>query len=789
MSQDQQQTFFDPKPEGEGPVVVNDRVTMRTSGGQRVVVVDGVIVQSFAVADRAAEAYAMVFLVEAGYADQNDVARAFGCATRTLRRHQERYDEGGLAALGRKAGRPAGTRQVKGKHGARRDRAVLGLKAEGVSNREVGRRLGISEKAVRKRLKKLGWEPPAEQTTLFEEEGPEDPAPDPPTRPSSPAPGPEDVPRSSPEAKKVEASSPVSRTAPAEAAPTEEASSKFESGFTSLDVNPLDRSMDRLLARLGLLDDAQPMFAACDRVVRGGALLAVPGLLRSGVLEVAEEVYGKTLAPAFFGLRTTIVALSLFALLRIKRPEALKEYSPPDLGRVLGLDRAPEVKTLRRKLARLAACGRSERFGHELARRRVAARGRMLGFLYVDGHVRVYHGKHSLPKAHVPQMRLAVPATTDYWVNDTKGEPLFVITAEANAGMCKMLVEVTAEVRKLVGPKRRPTMVFDRGGWSPKLFVKLMAEGFEVLTYRKGRAAPIPEKEFKECAGQVEGRRMTYRLDDREVQFLKGTLTLRQVTRLTNDGHQTSVLTSRRDLRAVEVAYRMFERWRQENFFKYAAEEFAIDALVDYDVEPSDPNRSVPNPDRKALDAELATARAELAKLLQQYGAAAAANPESERPTMRGFKIAHGKLGKKVRAARDRIVALEARRSQVDKRVPVSQVLGDRPAVKLSTERKHLTNVLKMIAYQVESDLVALVSKSYARVETEGRTLVQAALQSTAGLAPDGRTLRVRLEPQSSAHRSRAVGAICDGLNADAPCFPGTHLALRYEVSEVRTAG
>jgi hypothetical protein len=53
------------------------------------------------------------------------------------------------------------------------------------------------------------------------------------------------------------------------------------------------------------------------------------------------------------------------ALLRIKRPEALEEHSPEDLGRVLGLDRAPEVKTLRRKLARLAAASR----GTELGRR------------------------------------------------------------------------------------------------------------------------------------------------------------------------------------------------------------------------------------------------------------------------------------------------------------------------------------------------------------------------------------------------------------------------------------
>jgi prepilin-type processing-associated H-X9-DG protein len=95
-----------------------------------------------------------------------------------------------------------------------------------------------------------------------------------------------------------------------------------------------------------------------------------------------------------------LLTLLLMALWRIKRPENLKEHSPQDLGRVLGLDRAPEVKTLRRKLARLAATGRAARLGEALARRRVELRGKAMGFLYVDGHVRVYHGQHALPKAH-----------------------------------------------------------------------------------------------------------------------------------------------------------------------------------------------------------------------------------------------------------------------------------------------------------------------------------------------------------------------------------------------------
>ena len=122
----------------------------------------------------------------------------------------------------------------------------------------------------------------------------------------------------------------------------------------------------------------------------------------------------------------------------------------------------PEMKTLRRKLAQLAQKKRSKELGQELARRRVQERGRLFGFLYVDGHVRAYHGKHSIPKAFDTRKRLAVPATTDYWVNDKKGDPLFVVTAKANASMTRMLESILEEARKIVGSSRRVTVVFDR---------------------------------------------------------------------------------------------------------------------------------------------------------------------------------------------------------------------------------------------------------------------------------------------------------------------------------------
>ncbi len=256
------------------------------------------------------------------------------------------------------------------------------------------------------------------------------------------------------------------------------------------------------------------------------------------------------------------------------------------------------------------------------------------------------------------------------------------------------------------------------------------------------------------------------------------------MTRLCDDGHQTTILTSRLDLETVEVAYRMFERWRQENFFKYMRDEFEIDALAEHAVEPDDPTRTVPNPARRDLDTQLKAARAEETKLAQKYGRAALDNPEAKRPTARGFKIAHGKIGNALRKATQRIAALRQQRAALPERVPVVEALGGRPVVKLAAERKHLTTVLKMVAYQIESDLLGLLRDEYARVEDEGRTLVQTALQSAAALAPTDHRLRVTLAPLSSPHRSRAIATICQALNADAPPFPGTDKILHYEMAE-----
>jgi transposase len=741
--------------------VVNDRCVIRTRDGHRLVIGSGIVLWQYPVGDHMAEAYAMVSLVEQGWADQNDVARAFGCSARTLRRQQRRYEDGGLAALGQRDGYPRGRRRL----GASRRRQIHRLKSEGHSNREIARRVGVNEKAVRKVVRRMGWKEqrPERPLLLLGEVTPADPNmsafSSPPSGASSGRPSTGADPNLS-----------ASRSGSEEPLP-----------FT-LDTDPANRVFDRILACIGLLDDAAPLFRSGTRVPGAGVLLAVPVLVQSGVFDCAREIY-RGIGPAFYGLRTSILALLFMALLRIKRPESLKEVPPDDLGRILGLDRAPEVKTLRRKLSRLAAFQRAVRFGHALAERRVALRGAALGFLYVDGHIRVYHGRHNLPKAHVARMRLSMPATSDYWVNDMEGDPLFVVTAEANAGLVKILPVVLGEVRSLVG-ERRVTVVFDRGGYSPKLFQRLIAEGFDILTYRKGRFRPVPLRRFQKHRVVIDGREHKYNLADQGVLLLGRKLRLRQVTRLSEDRrHQTPILTSRRDLSAAEVAFRMFERWRQENFFKYLREEYALDALVDYQVVPDNPTREVPNPARAAIDTKLKEARAELTRIQAEYGKEALENMERLYPTMRGFKISKTQLGQTIRKVRKHIATLEAKRALMPRRVPLEDVAAGK-LVKLAPERKHLTSLLKMVAYQAESDLVRLVAPHYRRVEDEGRTLIQSALASAADLEVTDRELRVVLVPLSSAHRTRAIASLCEELDRSETIFPGSRLRLRYAVRQ-----
>ena len=307
-----------PSPAPSATVDINARCSLRIEADQRVIVVAGLPVHHYRAEDLVAEAYAMVFLVESGFAQQSEVARAFGRSVRSIRRYQERYARGGMAALSREGGWRPGRRRISGK----RLRSIEMLKSQGMSNRAIAHRLGVTEKAIRKLV---GPSKRAESAQLV-------------------------LPAITTEAEKPAASGVPSATpsgvdeagtmeSAEETVTAREAVNDDELLPMSLDRDASDRTLDRLLALYGLLDDAAPMFWEGSSVPAVGVLLALPCLVASGLFEISRKLYGE-IGPAFYGLRTTLLTLLLMALLRIKRPEHLKERDPAAFGRLLGLDRA-----------------------------------------------------------------------------------------------------------------------------------------------------------------------------------------------------------------------------------------------------------------------------------------------------------------------------------------------------------------------------------------------------------------------------------------------------------------
>ena len=697
-------------------------------GGQ--LFIQGWGTHSWATGDQTGRRLAAVQLLQSGAAKVGEVAEGFDTTTVTVWRWKQAYAEDAVAGLLPRQHGPKRASKVTEKVAGQ----ILALNREGQNQRQIADQVGVSVTTVRR---VLGLTGPAVRVAEV----------------------------GSVEPQEENSAEPLVAVAP-----------------------PVPRTEERRAARAGVLVEAEPLFTEGTELPLLGLLLALPALAATGLLEEASDLFGQ-LRNGFYGLRASLLTFFFLALIREPRAEGATRIVPADLGRVLALDRAPEVKTLRRKLAELGGLKLGSHLMGRLARRHADQHQEAMGYLYIDGHVRVYNGKRALPKVHSTRLRIAMPATHETWVGDANGDPVLVVIAPLQTSMVDEIRELLPELRRLVGD-RRLTIVFDRGGWSPQFFAEMVAAGFDFLTYRKSPLLPEPRRSFTEHQLERDGVAHSYFLADRWVRLRlsqrhKGepkTLRVRQVTRLTPDGHQTPILTSHADLTAAEVAYRMFARWRQENYFKYGRQHFALDALDTYAAVVDDPTRLVPNPARKQLARRLARARLGLVEAQAAYGAAAAGNQEAQRPTMRGFKIANAAAGQEVSQAQEVVRSLEAERDRTPNKVPLAQV---RPEARLlETERKLLTHAVRMSAYNSESALARLLGPLYARSADEGRALLREAFRDAGDLRRANGRLEVRLNPLSAPRRTRALAALCGLLNDTETTYPGTDLVLHYSVKD-----
>jgi hypothetical protein len=557
--------------------------------------------------------------------------------------------------------------------------------------------------------------------------------------------------------------------------------------------DPVPRDDERALARWGLLGEgAAPVFTPGARYPLAGLLLALPALEGTGLLGAARQVYGQ-LRDGFYGLSATLLTLVFLALAGEPRAEGSTRVPPAALGRVLGLDRAPEVKTIRRKLGELAAAGKAAELVMALARRHAAARPDALGFLYVDGHARVYYGTRQVQKTHVARLKFPAPATMETWVTGQDGDPVFMVVAEPSDSLAGELRRLLPDLRAIVGQGRRVTVCFDRGGWSPALFADITGAGFGLLTWRKGPAPDLPAGQFTTVTCTDDrGRAHEYELADTTVTLpisdgpRKGqTVTLRQVTRLVparaGATRQIHMLTSRTDLPAGQVCWRMSARWREENYFRYARTRFALDALDSYAATPDDPHRMVPNPARKAAAARVRQAEtaAQAAEAARDAALLQLRSPAPGQAAWITNQVINA-LAAPVEAAWRELDEADQAAAAIPSRRPLGELAPD--MARLDAEVKQITHAIRMAAYNAETALARALHGHYARAGDEAYALIREALTVSGDICPGNGNLLIRLDPLTAPRRTQALAALCEQLTAAGACYPGTDLVLRYEV-------
>ncbi len=555
------------------------------------------------------------------------------------------------------------------------------------------------------------------------------------------------------------------------------------------------RVEERILASLGKLHAAPIRFEPATDVPQGGVLCAVPALLALGLLRHSATYF--TWLPGYYPLETIFLAIALLALARVPSLEALRYEPPGEWGRLLGLDRIPEVRTLRDKLRGLCQAGEKvQAWSSTLAQEWMAAEPQSAGTLYVDGHVRVYHGQLTqLPRRYVARQRLCLRGTTDYWVNAMDGQPFFVVTQAADPGLLQTLeTEILPRLRAEVPGqpteaelaaerwRARFTLVCDRAVYSPEFMKRLWQQHrIAVLTYHKFPGEPWPAEEFTvRPVRLVSGEVVKLPLAERGVR-LSNDFWVREGRQLEASGHQVAMLAT--DYRRVldGVAAGLFARWCQENFFQYMGRHYGLDKLVEYGTEPLPETTTVVNPAWRRLDQAVRRERAQLQRTQAQFGALsppASAEPEA----VARYEQQQGRWLEQRGQQQRRLGELKAQRKEAPRHLTWKELPEAERFAQLRTSTKHFVDTIKLIAYRAETALVQVVRDKLQRAD-DARALVRQVFHSAVDLCPtpEQKTLTVRLHHLSSAIHDAALAHLCAELTATETVFPGTELRLIFE--------
>ena len=553
------------------------------------------------------------------------------------------------------------------------------------------------------------------------------------------------------------------------------------------------------------------MFNEHEAVCGAGLLFLLPALLAHGLLKT-KEVYHLP-QNHYYGLESIMLTLAFMALGRIKNPEQLKQCKPGEIGKIIGLDRIPEVKCLRQKIKLLSGQQQAQTLNHLLVDHWYSNPSEEASFLYIDGHVRIYYGyEANLPAKFISRQKLCLSATTEYWVNDGAGLPVMMVTGELTEKLqqaieqyilpelqkTRLLPSPTLEITqkeiedKIEDKNHTPsqnkspvcTLVFDREAYEPAFFDRLWNQHqIAILTYRKNVKDKWPEQSFKATNVKVLEQIITMQICEQET-VLNG-VTFRQIRRLIDRGHQTAIITTNSVVSMEVAAGRMFGRWSQENFFRYMILDYDFDKMIEFGTETIDENKEVVNPQYRQLNQRLKKEREKTSRIKAKLYPLEEQSIEALLEEMPVLNNKQMEILEKIEIHQQIEMEIKDQRSKILPRLKLKDMPDQTRYNKLKNESKMLMNILKMICYRAETAVANELAVYLQGGKEEKRMLVKQIIHNNADLQPDyeNKTLTVVLHSLSAPRFNHAAAELANLLNQTETIFPGTDLLLKFKIS------
>jgi hypothetical protein len=257
---------------------------------------------------------------------------------------------------------------------------------------------------------------------------------------------------------------------------------------------------------------------------------------------------------------------------------------------------------------------------------------------------------------------------------------------------------------------------------------------------------------------------------------------VREVRKLGADGRQISIVSTHPSNEGRRLAALLFARWSQENFFRYMRQHFGLDALVEHGTEAMPDTAFTVNPVWRKRNAEVRQKCSLLRRLKALWQGASLERPISD-AAVTEYQLRQGQLQEQIDSVQKELEELKSQRKATPHHVLVKDLPEEYGFTRLRSERKHLLDTIKMIAYRAETCMVSVVREKLARND-DGRALLRQIFDTEVDLIPDAKqqTLTVRLHHLTQRAHDEVIRHLCEELSATETLFPGTEFKLIYKL-------